>query len=361
MKTARAVLILAPLGVIASAPGAAQNLEFPTAEEYAERAAAAEAAPLFASDEPLRITLRTDIKWLRDVRSDSTETDGTITFVDLDGSVVERPVEVRTRGNWRREKRNCNFPPLRLDFPRKEMEGTVFEDQNKLKLVTPCRDSRDSYQEYVLKEYLVYRTYELITPMSFRTRLVEITYEDVNGEYDTRTKIGFLIESDQHMAERNRAVHQEVEQFHPAHLDENAAVVASMFNFMVGFTDISQVYFHNSKLIRTEDGRYVPVSFDFDFSGAVNARYATPDPSLPIRRVTDRVYRGFCRPELQREWLAELFTSKREPIRALYEGFDLLEKGDAEDVLDFYDDFYKVFEDDRRFERGVVRTCRSWN
>jgi len=104
----------------------------------------------------------------------------------------------------------------------------------------------------------------------------------------------------------------------------------------------------------------VPVSHDFDFSGAVNARYAAPDPILPIRRVTERLYRGFCRPELEREWLAELFIARREAIRALYEGFDLLEEGDAKDVLGFYDGFFEILADDRRFDRQIVQKCRSW-
>ena len=129
-----------------------------TAEEYAEDAREAEAAPLFASDEPLVVTLRTDIEWLRDTRSDSTEVDATLWFPGNGGAVLQTPLEVRARGEFRRSKRNCNFPPLRLDFPRGDMDGTVFEGQNRLKLATPCQDSRDSFQEYVLKEYLVYKT-----------------------------------------------------------------------------------------------------------------------------------------------------------------------------------------------------------
>ena len=172
-----ALPLLSPLALLPLAiPAGAQDvIEFPTHEEYVEKAAEAEALPLFMDEAPITITLRTDIKWLRDERSDSTETDGTVTFIDMDGSTVTKPVEVRTRGNWRRSKRNCNFPPLRLDFPKSEMEGTVFEGQDKLKLVTPCHDGRDSYQEYVLKEYMGYKIYQQITPMSFRVRLVEIT------------------------------------------------------------------------------------------------------------------------------------------------------------------------------------------
>ena len=212
-----------------------------------------------------------------------------------------------------------------------------------------------------MKEYLVYRAYQRITPLSFRTRLVEITYEDTSEDYETRTKLAFLIESDEQMAERNGAVYQDVEQFHPARMDGEAAVIASVFNFMVGFTDVSQTFFHNSKLIRTEDGRYIPVGYDFDFSGAVNARYASPDPSLGLRRVTDRAYRGFCRPELDREWIAPLFLAQRDAIRAEYESFDLLEEDRVEDMLEYYDDFYEILENEGRFERYVVRACRNWS
>ena len=130
-----------------------------------ERRLAAENAPLFASQDPLAVTLRTDIKLLRDKRPDKDEVEGTLTFAGPDGAAVTVPVKVRTRGNFRRGKSNCNFPPLRLNFATKALKGTVFEGQNKLKLVTPCQDSRDDYQQYVLQEYLVYRLYRQSFPL----------------------------------------------------------------------------------------------------------------------------------------------------------------------------------------------------
>jgi len=364
MHQRRRILALhAVLGLAATwaqqAPASAQDVDLPTPEQYAERAAAAERAPLFQSTEPLRLTLRTDIEWLRDERNDSVEVEGTATFVDLDGSVIERPVDVRARGNFRRDKRNCNFPPLRLDFPRGQMDGTVFEGQNRLKLVTPCHDGRDDYQRYVYDEYLAYRVYQMLTPYSFRARLVEITYEDIEDDYDTRTKIGFLIESDEQLAERNRATHVELTQLHPARAEAQQSIVASMFNYMIGNTDWSAAYFHNVVLLRTEDARYMSVPYDFDFSGVVNARYATVPPLLAdrIRRVTQRLYRGFCRPELQREPIAELFNAKREDIRDLYLGFELHEEDDRRDRLEYFEDFYEVINDPAEFEDEILDDC----
>lgn len=360
------VLSALTLGLAAPHPASAQDFELPTPEEYAERAERAEGAPLFQANEPLRLTLRTDIQWLRDQRNDSVEVEGTATFIDLDGSEVTRPVDTRTRGNFRMNKRNCNFPPLRLDFPSGEMDGTAFEGQNRLKLVTPCNDGRDDYQNYVFDEYLAYRILNLLTPYSFRVRLVEITYEDVEDDYDTRTKLGFLIEDEEQMAERNRATLQEVAQFHPLRAFGEYSVLVAMFNYMIANTDWSPAFFHNVKLIRTEDGRYLTVPYDFDFSGFVNARYATVDPRLQdrIRRVRERLYRGFCREELQHATATAPFREIRADVEGLItdfaaDGFEHFDEGDAEDMIDFLEDFWEVVEDPEEFQDEIVESCRD--
>ena len=343
-----------------------QEFELPTPEDYAERAEAAENAPLFQSFEPIKMTLRTDIEWLRDERNDSVEVEGTLTFVDLDGSTIERPVDTRTRGNFRRDKKNCNFPPLRLDFPTSQMEGTVFEGQDKLKLVTPCNDGRDSYQNYVFDEYLAYRVFNLLTPRSHRVRLVEITYEDVEDDYDTRTKMGFLIEDEDQMAERNRGTLEEVNQFHPARALGEYSMLVAMFNFMIANVDWSPVWFHNVKLVRTESGEFLTVPYDFDFSGVVNARYATVAPQVQnrIRRVTQRLYRGFCRPELTHATAVARFAETRDEVTALYNdfaalGFEHFDADDAKDALEFFEDFYKVVDDPEEFEDEIIDDCRD--
>ena len=360
----RRPLVLPALAVLAFAvPVAAQDFpERPTPEEYAERAAAAEMAPLFQSREPLKMTLLTDIEWLRDERNDSVEVDGTVTFIDIDGSEAVKPVQVRTRGNFRRDKANCNFPPLRLDFPTRQMEGTAFEGQDKLKLVTPCNHGRDDYQRYVYLEYLTYAVFELLTPASFRVRMVEVTYEDIEEDYDTRTKFAFLIESDEQMAERNGATYSDMTQLHPAAADAEQAVLVSTFNYMIGNTDWSAANFHNVVVIQTEAGGFVTVPYDFDFSGAVNARYAVVAPQIAdrVRRVTQRLFRGFCRPELERESVAAMFNDKRQAIWDLYEGFELLDEDARKDALEFYEDFYEVINDEGKWEDEILDECRNW-
>jgi hypothetical protein len=352
--------LLASLLLLLPARADAQIEGWPTAEEFAERAAAAERAPLFQSDEPIKMTLRTDIEFLRRERNDTIEVEGTLTFVDLDGSEVTRPVDTRVRGNFRLRRDICNFPPLRFDFPRRQMEGTVFDGQNRLKLVTPCQDNRSQYQRYVLDEYMAYKVLNLLTPASYRVRLVEITYEDVNGRYDTRTQYGFLIESDQQMAERNRAVHIEAAQMHPMMADGEQAAITGMFSYMIGNTDWSAVMFHNAEVVRTEDGRHLTIPYDFDHAGVVNARYATVAPQLAdrLRNVRQRLFREFCRPELEHGRMAVVFNSQRDAITTLYESFPYYEDPrHPREALDYYKGFWEVIDDPRQFERRIIRDC----
>jgi hypothetical protein len=355
-------LLLLPAGLTAQ-----DTFDIPTAEEYQAALDVAESAPLFLSDEPIRMTLRTDIDWIREERNDSVEIDGTLTFIDADGSEVVTPIEVRARGNFRRASKNCRFPPLRLDFKTKQVEGTLFESQDKLKLVTPCNDERDDYQRYIFNEYLAYRALNTVTPQSFRVRLVEITYEDTSEEYETRTKIGFLIEDEDAMAARQRGTLEDVEQFHPARAHGEFSVLVAMFNYLIGNTDWDPAYFHNVKLVRTEDARFLTVPYDFDFSGTVNARYASVDPSLQeeIRTVTRRLYRGFCRDELVYETAVAPFREHRAEIEQLYTdfgqyGFEQWDEDRTEDSLKYFRDFWKVVDDPDEFEKKIVRDCRSW-
>ncbi len=350
-------LLTVAVGALAAARSAAaqEDPAPPTPAEISERAVRAQDSPLFAAPDPLSITLRADIRWLRDERSDVDETEGTITVGEPGGSGL--PVKVRARGNFRRDKRNCNFPPLRLNFATKSAEGTVFEGQDKLKLVAPCHDARDNYQQYVLQEYLAYRVFELLTPVAYRTRLVHITFDDVNGRYDTRTKTAFLIESDEMMAERNRGEASEWDFFHPLRFDSQQSALVALFQYMIGNTDFSTPYFHNAALIRRDDGAYLPVPYDFDFSGVVNAGYATPDPSIPIRDVRERIFRGFCDERVDHAALRRHFLSRRDAVRSLYEGMQELEAGGRRSALEYYDKFYQVLQDDKKYEREILRSC----
>lgn len=352
--------VAAALSLVAPAGAGALQEEPATfdPEELDALERAASTAPLFATDEPLDLTLRTRIQWLRDERPDQEEAEGWAVWTTPEGRRDSVDVEVRARGNFRLRKRNCNFPPLRLDFPRSRVGGTVFAGQNRLKLVTPCQDRRDAYQQYVLQEYLAYRVYNLVTPVSYRVRLVRITYEDVEGAYDTRTKVGFLIEDDDAMAHRNRGFLSEWEQFHPAAADGKQLALMALFQYMIGNTDWSQPFFHNVDMIRTwDDGRYLVVPYDFDYTGVVDADYAEPDASLNTESIRDRVYRGFCLTGVDHQGQRLLFQELRDPVRELYGETPFLSEGQRRKTLEYYQDFWDTLADFRRYRSRILDAC----
>jgi hypothetical protein len=327
--------------------------------DIAALAEAAERAPLFASHDPLTVTLEADIDNLKDERDEALERVGTLTFPGPDGQPMSVGVKLTTRGIFRLDKQNCNFPPLRLDLPKEEVAATVFDGQNRLKMVAPCHDSRDEYQRYVLLEYLVYRTYNLITPVSFRVRLMHVTLKDTSGENEDRTRYVFLIEDVDRLAERHLAEESEWEEFHPLNMEGRQATITAVFQFMIGNADWSAPYFHNIKMIMAEGPTFLVVPFDFDASGAVEASYAPVRSDLGLRRVRDRLFRGFCRDGLDYESIYALFNEHKEAIYSMVRGFEPLEERQRDRLLDYYDDFYDIINNNGRARNQISGACRN--
>src|SRR5438034_957365 len=160
---------------------------------------------LFGPDEPLALTLTTNLKAvMKDRGSQSPYHAATLSYADPDGAPVSLAIRVKTRGLFRLKPTTCQFPPLMLHFPKKQAAHTVFASQEKLKLVTHCQNRRDEYEQYVVEEYLIYRMYNLLTERSLRVRLTRMTYADSGGRDAPLTKYGFLLEDDREMAARSR-------------------------------------------------------------------------------------------------------------------------------------------------------------
>lgn len=343
-----------------------QEEQQPTPEEIQ----AAESAPLFASHEVLEVTLEADFHTMRrEDRSDedSEERPALMQWSEADGSTETQEVKIQTRGNFRLARRNCDFPPLRINVQKETTKGTLFEGQDKLKLVVTCKTGQDYWEEYVLSEYLVYRMFSLFTPTSYRVRMARVTYIDSSGEDDTFTRYAFFIEDDDAMATRNggQKLDWDTSQiFNPVLLEQRQAILLDIFQYMIGNTDFSSAQMHNVELLHFPTNRYVVVPFDFDFSGIVDARYARPDGSLPIRRVRQRLFRGFCPEEVNRhpadyEAIYEEFRQKKEEIYSLWRNQDGLSEDRVKDTLEYLDEFFETLNDPRRIQRDIMDNCRG--
>jgi hypothetical protein len=314
---------------------------------------------LFASHEPLDLTLEADFRALDRDRDDEREQHpARLSYRVADGAAVTIDVQLRTRGNFRLSRSTCEFPPLRLNFRKRDVGETLFAGQDKLKLVAHCENGREDNEQYVLREYLIYRMYGLFTEMSFRVRLARITYVWTGEESDTLTKYGFFIEDEEQMAQRNGGEILDSAGVHGFEADDEQATLFEVFQYFVGNTDWSVSALHNVKLIlRQGDPFPVLVPYDFDWSGIVDARYAVPPPALPTYSVTERFFIGPCRPEYDVRRVVALFNERRAEITDLIRNQPGLADRSQRKALEYIDDFYECVNDERCMRRELIRRC----
>ena len=258
---------------------------------------------------------------------------------------LEQDVWVRLRGKSRSRQSICQFPPLRFRF---EDGRGAFAGQEKLKLVTHCRNS-DRGDADVMEEYAAYRIFNLLTPVSLRVRPLHVTYTDTDGELDKRARqrYGFVIESVPELAARTGGEPRELEGVALSWLDPDQAARVYVFQYLIGNTDWSfiagdgaQYCCHNGRLLEIDDRiHYVP--YDFDLAGLVDTRYAKPDPSLHLRNVRQRRYRGFCT-DSETLFAAIRRVAEREAaIKAVIDALPGLDGRRKQQDIDYLDGFFE--------------------
>lgn len=324
-------------------------------------APAADAQALFRDEKPLTIALTTNLRDLMRER-DSTELrwfPTEMSYTDDKGVERKVAVELRARGHFRRQARNCGFPPLYIRASRSARDGTILQGNPRLKIVTPCRPGVADYQQYIYLEYLMYRTYSVLAEPHHRTRLVNITYKDSTDRVKPIPVTAFFLEIEEEVADEAKLEATETTGAVFADLVAEPLDRIGMWEFYIGNTDWSVSALHNIELFRNPVGDYIPVAYDFDWSGAVNARYSFPNPTLGIRTVRDRLYRGPCRTAA--EWAPTIahYQSKRAAIDSIWalpiEGLDVKKRDDSKAFLD---SFWPILTDQRKFQRMIIETCQ---
>jgi hypothetical protein len=317
--------------------------------------------PLFESNELIELIVAFDMPAvLRDIGDDRKYHDAFLSYFDLNGDTVQLQIRIRTRGNFRRDPDNCNFPPLRFDFTDAAIENTIFERQARLKLVTHCSARKKYYEEYLLKEYLTYRLYNILTEESFRVRLVRITYVDISGRREPLEKYGFFLETSGKMAARNGCEEFDIENVKQKDIQDDVMVKISMFQFMIGNTDWSVQALHNIELIRPAP--HLPpiaVPYDFDWCGLVNTNYAFPAPNLEIQSVRERLYRGLCRTSQEYQDAIQFFQEKEKEIYSSCNNLTYLEEKERKQIVRYIEQFYFILDNPRLTDSEIYAKCRT--
>lgn len=322
-------------------------------------------AKLFASSEPISVTISAPWRDLKRNEKYQGTYPAKIEFTDELGNATVLNMTVERRGITR--QRVCRFPPIKLRFEKKAAKGTTFRGQKSLKMVTHCQSST-RYQQYYILEMLIYRMYNLITDFSFRVRPLTVTYVDSERGGQEGPKFAFLIEDDNDVAKRNGQKKLKIAHTKRNRLEPKETSNFALFQYMVSNVDWSALSgpktnecCHNAKLIGQDplqDPVY-PIPYDFDATGLVNAPYAEPAEQLPVSKVTQRLYRGFCVHNGTMDDARQRFLNQQQAILALLTNEPLLNSSIRKRALKFLQKFFDILQDDQDFQKKIMAKCRK--
>lgn len=316
----------------------------------------AEGKDLFDTSVPIELEISLSLQRLKETKSDTIFSETRVRFQNADGTWDSLPVQIRARGNSRRSI--CYFPPLRLKFKKKDAKGTFFEGNENLKLVIPCQESAN-YQSFVDKEFIAYKFYEHLSPYHFKTRKVRLTLTDERGRKDRVYKLtAFLLEDPDAVAKRFGGKISQSKIVLPHLLSDTTALVQDFFAFMIANTDWSNTSQHNAKVMELKGGKYIPLPYDFDMAGLVNAPYAKPYDYLPISSVQQRLYQGICRDLPLTQYVKQMFMTKETDLKAVLNSYkEDFTAADFRDMNQFLNGFFELLRDDRRFHTEILEKC----
>lgn len=321
-----------------------------------QSASAKDTGKLFESDEIFSLELRTDFKSILKKMSDTPEYyDGELIYTDSNNKQVRFNIKVMARGHFRRNPDYCSFPPLLVNFKKSEVKRTLFESQDKLKLVTPCQSEKE-----VIEEYLIYKMYNEVTDFSFRVRAVNILYYDTATGRKLFERFSFFIEDKDHVAERNGSVVRDTF-LTPFDIDQENYKKMAFFQYIVGNRDWYVSSRKNIVIMQREDPYLKPVAvpYDFDLSGFVDAYYSKP-AGVPQHLLKDkRIYKGVCYSEEEFNEIFAFYKEMKPRFESIINSTGLLSKTDKKQMLRYIDYFYTVIKDRDLINSEFLSVCET--
>ncbi|MDQ6812802.1 MAG: hypothetical protein M3040_03540 [Bacteroidota bacterium] len=311
----------------------------------------------FSDDKVIEVTLSTDVRKLKSEKKEPTWQPANIIMRFDDTSVIDENIRIEPRGEYR--KNNCDIASLMLNL--KNPTSPKLSALKKLKMVGGCRTG-SAFEELLLKEYLVYKIYSLISIMSFRVRLMHVTYKDSRQKAKPYSQYAFLIEDITDLAARNNCNEMKKVQFPSEATNRQQMTLISLFQYMIGNTDWSVPNYHNIKLIIPKnDSLALPfaIPYDFDYAGLVDADYAVPNEELGIKSVKDRLYRGFERSMDELQVAIDIFKERKSRIMFTINSFTLLSEKTRKEMVNYLEEFYKTIGDKRAIRTAFIVNARK--
>jgi hypothetical protein len=346
-------LLITIVFVFAGFPLLSQQEDVPSYEDTG-----AEYEDLFSAAEPLYLTLKFDVKELQKTKRQDVYHDAEMTNVVSEEFQVNNSVQVMARGILRRD--HCNLPPIWLNIGHAGIKADSLQDVIRMKMVVRCKNATQ-YEPYVLKEYLAYKIYNIITPLSYRVRLVRLTIIDTGRNNEATEDWAFLQEPDELMTLRLDGKMIKSDELSMSVVNPEVINRMSMFQYMIGNADYSVTGRHNLTILALNSGNpsgFLPVPDDFDYSGLVNTDYAVPSENLGTTSVQERYYLGLCRPKQVHEGTIQELAQFDEEIMEYIKDFKYLDDKEKVDMIEYLDSYFKESKESWFIDRKIAPTCR---
>lgn len=292
--------------------------------------------------ELVEVELELDLVEIKNNRRSREAFKATFSFNDQNGLAQEWAMKVEQRGKFRRGRCEA-MPPLKLNFKKKALKAAGLATFDDLKLVTHCVEEGKDAKELLLKEYLAYKLYNTVSDESFRVQFLAITYKDVNTGA-TEKQWGFLIEDTAQLRARlNLEKTEKVYGLTAADVDGEAMKRVALFQYLIGNADWNIETGRNVKLLKRGD-KIIPVPYDFDFSGLVNAPYARLNGEFNQTSLQERFYLGFPEDVTDLDATLNRYVELKKELIKTVKDFDLLSGKSRRSIVSYLRSFYKTMD-----------------
>jgi len=317
---------------------------------------------LFEDDKIVEITLRFDLTTYFRTKPKEDYLKANITFHLSNTDSISRDINLRTRGIFR--NRYCVFPPIELNLKKAHFGYTDLDKISKLKMVPECSFSSDN-KDYILKEYLAYKLFNVLTDSSFRVRLLTVNYIDTQKKRKPIQQFGFFIEPVEMLAARTKSIKIKSRTLNQKNIVPKVMDRLSIFNYMIGNYDWSVPGLHNILVIKPmvidSTGLGIAIPYDFDWTGLVNASYAIPTEEMGTDNVRERIFEGICRSKEVYLKDLEQFVDKKDEFYRVVNEFPYLDKREKKDVTGYLDGFFNQLVGKKdMLIYNLINTCKNF-
>jgi hypothetical protein len=296
---------------------------------------------LFEDDKLIEVTLRFDLSTYFKTKPKEDYLKANITFYLSKTDSISQDIRLRTRGVFRNQY--CTFAPIELNFKKANFGYSDLDKISKIKLVPQCSSGKDK-EDYVLREYIAYKLFNILTDTSFRVRLLKIKYIDTEKKRKPVVQYGFFIEPSEMIAARTNCIRIKSLTLNQKSIKPKIMDRLAIFNFMIGNYDWSVPGLHNVLVLKSlnfdPDGLGIIVPHDFDWTGIVNASYAIPSEIIGTDNVRERVFEGVCRTKEEYQKDLDLFEEKKEEFYRVINEFPYVNNQVKKDITDYLDGFF---------------------